>query len=109
MHPKQNFPDDVQARAYEYIYFIFICYSHSMKGYDNDSMGLYGSVTVGERGQVVIPAEARDKLGIKPGDKLLAFQAPIGKSIILTTAEEFEGHMRRVSERLSKLQKQVKK
>ena len=80
-----------------------------MKNYDNDSMFFYGSVTVGERGQVVIPADVRDKLGIKPGDKLLAFQAPIGKGIILTTAEEFEHHMRRMSERLTKLQKQVRK
>jgi AbrB family looped-hinge helix DNA binding protein len=32
---------------------------------------LYGTVTVGERGQVVIPKEARDHFHIKPGDKLL--------------------------------------
>jgi AbrB family looped-hinge helix DNA binding protein len=30
-------------------------------------------VTLGERGQVVIPAPIRDKLGLKPGDKLMAF------------------------------------
>lgn len=72
-------------------------------------MGFYGSVTVGERGQVVIPVDARDELGIKPGDKLLAFRSPAGKSIVLTTAEEFEGHMRRMNQRLGKLQLQVKK
>jgi len=32
---------------------------------------LYGVVTVGERGQIVIPKEARDQFGIKPGDKLV--------------------------------------
>jgi AbrB family looped-hinge helix DNA binding protein len=32
---------------------------------------LYGVVTVAERGQIVIPKEARDHFGIKPGDKLL--------------------------------------
>jgi AbrB family looped-hinge helix DNA binding protein len=80
-----------------------------MKSNDSDSMVFYGSVKVGERGQVVIPADARDKLGIKPGDKLLAFQASYGKGIILTTSEEFENHMRRMNERLTKLQKQVKK
>jgi AbrB family looped-hinge helix DNA binding protein len=32
---------------------------------------LYGLVTVGERGQIVIPKEARDHFDIKPGDKLL--------------------------------------
>jgi len=33
----------------------------------------YGSVTVSERGQVVIPADARKDFGIKTGDKLLVF------------------------------------
>lgn len=32
---------------------------------------LYGMVTVGERGQIVIPKEAREHFDIKPGDKLL--------------------------------------
>lgn len=33
----------------------------------------FGTVTVGERGQVVIPAEARKAFGIETGDKLLVF------------------------------------
>jgi len=33
----------------------------------------YGSITVSERGQVVIPADARKDFGIKAGDKLLVF------------------------------------
>lgn len=33
----------------------------------------YGSVTVSERGQVVIPAGARKDFDIKTGDKLLVF------------------------------------
>jgi len=33
----------------------------------------YGSVTVSERGQIVVPAEARKDFNIKPGDKLLVF------------------------------------
>jgi AbrB family looped-hinge helix DNA binding protein len=32
---------------------------------------LYGIVTVGERGQIVIPKEARDQFDIKPRDKLI--------------------------------------
>lgn len=32
---------------------------------------IFGSVKVGERGQIVIPKEARDVFGIKPGDILL--------------------------------------
>jgi AbrB family looped-hinge helix DNA binding protein len=33
----------------------------------------YGSVTVSERGQIVVPAEARKDFDIKTGDKLLIF------------------------------------
>ena len=32
---------------------------------------IFGTVKVGERGQIVIPKEARDLFGIKPGDTLL--------------------------------------
>ena len=38
----------------------------------------WGSATVGERGQVVIPADARQELDIKPGDKLLIFSGMHG-------------------------------
>jgi AbrB family looped-hinge helix DNA binding protein len=43
----------------------------------------YGSVTVGERGQIVIPAEARAELGVQPGDKLLVMQHPMHKGLMI--------------------------
>ena len=49
-----------------------------------------GAVTVGERGQVVIPAEAREALGIEAGDKLLAFSPPHGHMIVLTRVSDLE-------------------
>lgn len=33
----------------------------------------YGAITVSERGQIVIPAQARRDFGIEVGDKLLVF------------------------------------
>ena len=33
----------------------------------------FGTVKVGERGQIVIPKEARDKFNIKAGDSLVVF------------------------------------
>jgi AbrB family looped-hinge helix DNA binding protein len=42
---------------------------------------VYGLVTVGERGQIVIPAQARKRHGIQAGDKLLVFKPPHGEGI----------------------------
>lgn len=47
----------------------------------------YSSVTVGERGQVAIPAEARREQDITPGDKLLAFGGPDGRALVFVKAE----------------------
>lgn len=43
----------------------------------------FGSVTVGDRGQIVIPAEARAQFDIKPGDKLLVGQDPMHKCLTI--------------------------
>ena len=43
----------------------------------------YGSATVGDRGQIVIPAEARHELGINPGDKVLIMRHPIHKGLMM--------------------------
>jgi AbrB family looped-hinge helix DNA binding protein len=45
----------------------------------------YGSVTVSERGQIVIPVEARRDFGIEVGDKLLVF-SDLKKGIALAKA-----------------------
>lgn len=51
---------------------------------------LIGSVTVGERGQVVIPSEARESMTINAGDKLLVFKAPVDGVLIIAKPETFE-------------------
>jgi len=45
----------------------------------------FGAASVGERGQIVIPAEARKTLGIEFGDKVLVFGH--GKGLLLLKAE----------------------
>ena len=49
---------------------------------------LFGNVKVGERGQIVIPKEARDLFGIKPGDKLVVLGEE-GQGLALCKEEEF--------------------
>lgn len=48
----------------------------STTSYGPGGRGFYGAVTVGERGQIVIPAQARRDLGIEAGDKLLVLGDP---------------------------------
>lgn len=41
----------------------------------------FGSATVGERGQIVIPAEARKRYNINPGDKVLVLGHPTASGV----------------------------
>jgi len=61
----------------------------------------FGSATVGPRGQVVIPANARKKLGIEAGTTLLVFLGPGGRGLFLFKADAVEQIVRMVSERLA--------
>lgn len=65
----------------------------------------FGSVTVGERGQIVIPAEARNELDIESGDKLLVMRHPGNKGLMICKfeamrefLEELEHNLKRVKE-----------
>ncbi len=64
----------------------------------------FGSATIGERGQVVIPADAREALGFAPGDKLLVMRHPIHQGVMMFKIEaarefieEFRASMERVA------------
>ena len=48
---------------------------------------LYGTVKVGDRGQVVIPADARKELDIKPGDLLLVMSGRNRRGITMVKAD----------------------
>ena len=56
----------------------------------------YGTVTVGERGQVVIPAELRKELEIQAGDKLLIWKHPSGKGVMLFPADAVREFMNKM-------------
>jgi len=43
----------------------------------------FGSVKVGERGQIVIPKEARDTFDIKPGDSLVVFGKDKNQKLVI--------------------------
>lgn len=49
---------------------------------------LYGTATIGTKGQVVIPAEARKELDLKEGDKLYVIGSEKGHFIGLVKEEQ---------------------
>jgi len=70
---------------------------------------VYGSVTVGERGQLVIPAELRKALSIKSGDQLMVFAHPEKKIISLMPSKDFTKFLDRAAKVISKLESKVAK
>jgi len=68
----------------------------------------FGSATVGSRGQVVIPANARKELGINTGATLLVFIGPGRMGLTLLKADAVEQIVNTVSEQLSNVEKILK-
>ncbi len=71
-----------------------------------DGHRFYGAVTVGERGQIVIPQEARDALEINPGDKLLIFGGMgKGPALMVMKSEDVTKFVAHAMANLSNLEK----
>ena len=69
----------------------------------------YGAVTLGERGQLVIPAELRRELKIKSGDQLMVFAKLDKKVISLMPAKDFSQFLEKAAKLISKLESRVPK
>ena len=67
----------------------------------------YGAVTVGERGQLVIPSEVRKALNIKSKDQLMIFAMLDKKVISLMPSKDFSLFLARASKVISKLESKV--
>jgi AbrB family looped-hinge helix DNA binding protein len=54
-----------------------------------------GTTTVGERGQVVIPANVRRRAGLRAGDKMVVFVHPAGPLFMMPikTMKGFVSHL----------------
>jgi len=60
----------------------------------NNGKFIFGVVKVGERGQIVIPKEAREQYGIKAGDSLMVLGDD--KGIALLKTEVFQSILNQV-------------
>jgi AbrB family looped-hinge helix DNA binding protein len=71
---------------------------------------IFGTTSVGERGQVVIPAEAREELNIKPGEKFVVFGDAKRGTVILVKSEimnKFANFFFNKSKRFEKIAQEI--
>ena len=81
-----------------YLWEISNFYNRIMQG--KDGKYIFGVVKVGDKGQIVIPRDARKQYDIKPGDALLLLGDESGMALVKT--EIFESLVGQVMEGLTK-------
>ncbi len=69
---------------------------------------IYDVVTVGERGQVVIPAKARKDFDIKPGEKLMVVKGEGNMGIILVKMGKLSNFVSTLIAQIGKVKKMIK-
>ncbi len=69
---------------------------------------IVGTATVGPKGQVVIPAEVRESMGIKPGDKLLAIQVCPKNVIAFITEDQAQVMVDKLGDKVIGFQNAIK-
>ena len=55
-----------------------------------EKTGFLGSATVGTKGQIVIPADAREAMQIKEGDKVVILRGPREGSVLVLRVDSFD-------------------
>lgn len=67
----------------------------------------YGAATVGERGQIVIPVEARKRYNIETGDKILIMGAPHERGLMLIKIEAMREFMTAILSDLQEMEQEI--
>ncbi|MEO5949382.1 MAG: AbrB/MazE/SpoVT family DNA-binding domain-containing protein [Candidatus Saccharimonas sp.] len=62
---------------------------------------LVGTVTVGPKGQVVIPVEVREAMNITPGDKLVALYLDEKQSVAFITERQAQHYVIEMGEQFT--------
>ena len=70
---------------------------------DTGNKKLYGTATIGTKGQVVIPADAREEMNLKPGDRLYVLSAMHGGGVVLLKEEMLEEIVEKMSAQIEGL------
>ena len=76
---------------------------------DGTTPKFYGATTIGERGQMVIPAEARKDFNITPANKLLVFGSQGHGGLMIVKAEDITEFISAATEMLRSFEDVLKK
>jgi len=68
----------------------------------------YGATTIGERGQVVIPAEARKDLDLSHSTKVMVFGAPMAEGLMIIKADSVAEMLAHASKMLNGFEEVLK-
>jgi AbrB family looped-hinge helix DNA binding protein len=71
-------------------------------------MKFYGSTTVGEKGQIVLPVKLRNDFKINKGDKLLVIVDPHGSRINLVNPDTMSKFLDMMSENINQMKSKIK-
>ncbi len=78
-----------------------------MKAKSFQDITSFGTATIGEKGQVVIPTEIRKKLKIKTGGKFIVFLDPPG-TVVFIPVGQFGKMISEFDKKLAKFKKLTK-
>jgi len=68
----------------------------------------YGATTIGERGQIVIPADARKDLNLSHSTKVMVFGAPMGEGLLIVKADSIAEMLTHANQMLSGVEEVLK-
>lgn len=67
----------------------------------------YASATIGMKGQIVIPIDARNELNLSEGEKVMIFKAPHHNGLLVLKADEIAEIVTGMSTRVEEITKSV--
>ena len=79
-----------------------------MKQLDDNRPDFFSITTIGERGQVVIPKDAREALQLSAGEKLVVLPSRRGNGILLMKEENIKQIAQQMSEKANHISQKSK-
>lgn len=70
---------------------------------------LVGTMTLGPKGQVVIPVDVRENMEVKPGDKLVALYIPEKGAVSFVSERRMQSLIDKMGDHVSSLREQFLK